>query len=308
MNAKDFNALVELAMKRPGLKSMRPVVEKEILHYDIFQALNSADLLKHLVFQGGTSLRLCRGSDRFSEDLDFAGGKNFNSSRMKNIKECVENHIGKRYDLHVTVKEPKDSTVSDHEIDNITVDKWTVTVETSPKNRFLPRQKIKLEIANIPAYTKELVPLLDHYDFLAGMNTVLVNTESISEIMADKVVAFPTSLIDRSGSTLDITSKRIRHRDIWDLAWLAKKRATLDPQMVLNKVKDYGIVNFEAMLDHAIGRLPIVVASKEFKDQMERFIDAETAKQTLHDEAYLAYLISTVNSTLGDMKEHLSRV
>lgn len=308
MNAKDFNALVELAMKRPGLKSMRPVVEKEILHYDIFQALNSADLLKHLVFQGGTSLRLCRGSDRFSEDLDFAGGKDFNSSRMKNIKECVENHIGKRYDLLVTVKEPKDSTVSDHEIDNITVDKWTVTVETSPENRFLPRQKIKLEIANIPAYTKELVPLLDHYDFLAGMNTVLVNTESISEIMADKVVAFPTSLIDRSGATLDITSKRIRHRDIWDLAWLAKKRATLDPQMVLNKVNDYGILNFEAMLDHAIDRLPIVVTSKEFKDQMERFIDAETAKQTLHDEAYLAYLISTVTSTLGDMKEHFSRV
>ncbi|CDG92427.1 hypothetical protein XBP1_330002 [Xenorhabdus bovienii str. puntauvense] len=28
-------------------------------------------------FQGGTSLSLCYGGNRFSEDLDFAGGKDF---------------------------------------------------------------------------------------------------------------------------------------------------------------------------------------------------------------------------------------
>ena len=62
MNAQDFNQLVALAMKMPGLTAMRPVVEKEILRYDIFQALDAAGLLKGMVFQGGTSLRLCRGS------------------------------------------------------------------------------------------------------------------------------------------------------------------------------------------------------------------------------------------------------
>jgi len=81
MKPQDFNGLVELAMKRPGLAAMRPVVEKEILHYDIFQALDTAGLLRGLVFQGGTSLRLCRGSQRFSEDLDFAGGKDFTASK-----------------------------------------------------------------------------------------------------------------------------------------------------------------------------------------------------------------------------------
>lgn len=72
---KDFSALVDLAMAHPGLSATRPVVEKELLHYEIFQALDAEGLLKDLVFQGGTSLRLCRGSDRFSEDLDFAGGR-----------------------------------------------------------------------------------------------------------------------------------------------------------------------------------------------------------------------------------------
>ena len=71
VDKKDFNELVDLVMVDPALSAMRPVVEKELLHYEIFQALDAEGLLKDLVFQGGTSLRLCCGSDRFSEDLDF---------------------------------------------------------------------------------------------------------------------------------------------------------------------------------------------------------------------------------------------
>jgi predicted nucleotidyltransferase component of viral defense system len=83
---EDFKELVDVAMLPPGRTAMRPVVEKEILHYDIFYALDSAGLLKDLVLQGGTSLRLCRGSNRFSEDLDFAGGRDFSSQKMDAIK------------------------------------------------------------------------------------------------------------------------------------------------------------------------------------------------------------------------------
>ena len=86
-------------MADPALSSMRPVVEKELLHYEILQSLDAEGLLKYLVFQGGTSLRLCRGSDRFSEDLDFAGGVDFSSDAMQPIKACVEKHIGERYEI-----------------------------------------------------------------------------------------------------------------------------------------------------------------------------------------------------------------
>lgn len=72
---EDFDALVELAIAQSGTQNMRPVIEKELLHYDILFALDEAKLLDKLVFQGGTSLRLCRGANRYSEDLDFAGGK-----------------------------------------------------------------------------------------------------------------------------------------------------------------------------------------------------------------------------------------
>lgn len=188
---KDFNQLVDLAMADPALSAMRPVVEKELLHYEIFQALDAQGLLKDLVFQGGTSLRLCRGSDRFSEDLDFAGGRDFSVDGMQRIKACLQKHIGERFGLKVEVSN-QPAKVGEGGIPHIRVDKWWISIETVPENRSMPRQRIKLEIANIPAHTRELVPLRTNYAVLAGMPTVLVNAESLDEIMADKLLAFPT--------------------------------------------------------------------------------------------------------------------
>lgn len=60
----DFNALVAKAMQQAEVAAMRPVIEKELLHYDILYCLDQAGLLNELVFQGGTSLRLCHGGNR----------------------------------------------------------------------------------------------------------------------------------------------------------------------------------------------------------------------------------------------------
>lgn len=292
MDKQDFNQLVDLAMALPGRATMKPVVEKEILHYDIFYALDNAGLLKDLVFQGGTSLRLCRGSNRFSEDLDFAGGKDFTSQKMLAIKSCIEKHIGERYGLLVEVKEPKEmAELPDYE--GVKVDKWQVSVETAPQQRNLPRQRIKLEIANIPAYTRELMPLKLNYDFLLGYGSVLVNTETLDEIMADKLVAFPASV------------KNIRYRDIWDLAWLDQKGAKLVPSLVEQKVRDYRIEGFAQLLDDAIERLPALVAGNPFTDQMRRFIDSETISSTLDKPGFSDYLTKTVGGLLVNLAAHI---
>lgn len=290
---ENFNDLVDVAMLQPGRAVMRPVVEKEILHYDIFYALDRAGLLKDLVFQGGTSLRLCRGSNRFSEDLDFAGGRDFTSRKMEAIKACIEKQLGARYGLLVEVKEPKEM-VDAPDYENVRVDKWQISVETSPERRDLPRQRIKLEIANIPAYTKELVPLRLNYDFLSGYGQVLVNAESLDEILADKVVAFPASV------------KHIRYRDIWDIAWLRQQGAMLDAALVRRKVDDYGIDAFPQLLGDAIDRLPDLIDGKPFLQQMTRFIDADTLKNTLLNPAFAQYLKTEVGNVLKEMASHLN--
>ncbi|AMO92744.1 hypothetical protein CFter6_0014 [Collimonas fungivorans] len=301
---QDFNALVDLAMANPGLSAMRPVVEKELLHYEIFQALDAEGLLKGLVFQGGTSLRLCRGSDRFSEDLDFAGGKDFSADSMQKIKECVEKRIGERFGLKVTVNN-KPAKAGDDGIKHVRVDKWWVSIETSPENPAMPRQKIKLEIANIPAHTRELLPLRANYDFLAGMPTVLVNAESLDEIMADKVLAFPTSLLDNQGQPVGPDSAKIRHRDIWDLAWMATRGAKLVPDLVLSKIEDYGVVDYLGLLEAAIKQIPQIVKSPEFTAQMTRFVASSTVAKTLATDGYADYLATSVGGLFIQMRTAL---
>lgn len=289
MKKEDFRALVDLAMAQPGRQAMRPVVEKEILHYDIFAALEKENLLADLVFQGGTSLRLCWQSNRFSEDLDFAGGRDFDVKKFAAIKKAIETHIGERYGLLVKVKEPKQLAEAADD-PNIKVNKWQVSVETSPDERNLPRQKIKIEIANIPAYTEELRPILQNYDFLAGYGgNILVRVETLNEIMADKVLAFPATI------------KNIRYRDIWDLAFLTQKGAKLDPDLVAKKINDYGTQHYEERLMQAIENLPTIVRSKGFLDQMKRFIDAETLQITLDKQGFLPYLESTVVGIFSQM-------
>ena len=300
---KDFNELVDLAMANSALSAMRPVVEKELLHHEIFQALDADGLLRNLVFQGGTSLRLCRGSARFSEDLDFAGGVDFSAASMGKLKHCLETRIGSVFDLRVTVSN-KPSRIGEDGIQHVRVDKWWISIETTPENPSMPRQRIKLEIANIPAHTSQLVPIRDNYGFLGG-STVLVNAETLGEVMADKVLAFPTSLLDNKGQPVSADSNKIRHRDIWDLAWMRTQGATLDPGLVVAKISDYGVEHYPDLLDRAIEQIPQIVRSREFKAQMTRFIDSTTLGKTLASDAYLDYLDSTVGSLFAQMRAAL---
>ncbi len=133
---------------------MRPVVEKELLHYDILFCLDKENLLDNLTFQGGTALRLCYGGQRYSEALDFAGGINFKTSNLMQIKDCIENFIGSRYGLEVSVKEPKDM-LSENSRNGIRVDKWQIRITTSPNQPDRPKQMIKFEVASIPAYSAQ---------------------------------------------------------------------------------------------------------------------------------------------------------
>lgn len=299
---QDFEKLVDEAVSNPVLSAMRPVVEKELLHYAIFQALDSDGLLKDLVFQGGTALRLCRGSDRFSEDLDFAGGVNFCADKMKRIKDCLEKRIGDRFGLKIAVSNKPAKPGANP----VKVDKWWISIETSPDNPSMPRQKIKLEIANIPAHTRELVPLRANYDSVKAMPAVLVNTESLNEIMADKILAFPTSLRDNQGRPVGLDSGKIRHRDIWDLAWLSMQGAKLDSKLVAAKIGDYGIEGYDNMLGQAIELLPAVVNSDAFKAQMTRFIDSATLSNTLGKAGYLGFLSTTVGQLFATMQSELA--
>lgn len=282
----DFSALVEQAMQTGNRSHMRPVIEKELLHYDILFALDSEGLLDMLTFQGGTSLRLCYGAQRFSEDLDFVGGRTLDREQLLDIKSCVERYLGERYGLEVGVKEPKEVT-GESEHRRVKVHKWQIRIVTAPARPDLPKQMIKIEVVNIPAYTRTPQVLRQNYDFLPdGYGDLVILTESLDEIMADKLV----SLVD--------CTAYLRHRDIWDLHWLKQQGATVDGNLVRNKLDDYEVTNYKGNAEQLIERLPDITRSKAFTDQMARFIPLDVQERTLMKDKFLAVLANETTDML----------
>lgn len=290
---ENFNYLVDRAMSLPGRAHMRPAIAKELLHYDILFCLDTHGLLDKLTFQGGTSLRLCYGAQRFSEDLDFVGGPEFATANLLEIKTCLEKYISERYGLEISVKEPKEMALMPQHND-IKVDKWQISITTSPERKDLPKQKVKLEVANVPAYSRKPLALKSNYDFLPdGYSDTLVMTESLDEIMADKLISLVSN------------QRYVRYRDIWDLRWLKQQGANINPIYIVNKIRDYKEDRYSEKLDDFIVHLDDIVRSKDFTNELSRFIPMDVLERTLQKEKFLEFLINENRHLLEAVKKLL---
>ena len=132
-----------------GMGNLLPVVEKELLHYRILDAMMREGFFSSLVFQGGTSLRLCHGSPRYSEDLDFAGGTSFDMDTLKGLGSCISDSLsGMGDDVTVRVKEPRPDA------DGLTR-RWRIAIRTAGQRKDLPSQTIR---HRFPRTSRSIVP------------------------------------------------------------------------------------------------------------------------------------------------------
>lgn len=276
----------ELALFEAGTEiNLLPVIEKELIHYDILRAMSEGAFLEKLCFQGGTSLRLCYGSLRYSEDLDFTGGLHFSAVEMQHLKQCIEDNLSSKYGLSVEVKEPKEKST-----EGVNISTWQVKVITAPQQKHISAQKIKIEVANIPSHTKQTVQLIENYELVSGA-PILINVQSREEIMVDKLLALPMSV------------KNIRHRDIWDLNWLVSRGITPALELLDKKVKDYTAIHYIQHLRDRIDSLPGIVNGEDFMNQMSRFLKKDTIDKTVGRPEFRTSMIETVNQLLSSAFE-----
>ena len=289
----EFRTLALRIAEEQGYAAILPVLEKELLHYEILAALDEARLLETLVFQGGTSLRLCYGSERFSEDLDFAGGKDFDGVEMRGIKAVLEKAIARRYDVDVQVKEPRQRFLEKGNAAplSVKVDCWQIQVITSPGRPDVPQQRIKLEVAAVPAHTKSIRALIVNYEELPyGYSNILIPVEEPEEIAADKLLALAIS-------------PYTRYRDIWDLRWLttrprfARERIC---ELMDKKLRDYHVSrDFKQVVAEFVPRLPSLINDAAFTGLMSRFLPARTVEQTIRRELFRQQTIETLEELYG---------
>ena len=273
-----FDRLVNEALRsRADLSSLRPVVEKELLHHDILREMSETGLLTGLTFIGGTCLRACYGSSRLSEDLDFTGGSDFQRSDLAELGRVLTERLGTRYGLPVRVSEPVKTGGN--------VSTWKLTIETRPGKKHLPAQRIHLDICSIPSHDSRPMMLRNLYGIDVGTSGLILQAQSQEEILADKVVA------------LALRENRIKNRDLWDIAWLTQQGIDLPTHLIPVKLRDHKRKEaaFVALLEE---RLRALAAQPEmhmdFMKEMRRFLPAATVRDTIEREPYWSYLTQVV--------------
>lgn len=272
-----FDRLVDEALRsRADHAALRPVVEKELVHHDIFREMSAAGLLAGLTFIGGTCLRACYGSPRLSEDLDFTGGADFRREDLKGLSKVLAERLSTRYELPVRVSEPKRS--------GGLVSTWKLRIETRPEQRHLPAQRIHLDICALPSYDARPMVLRNLYEVDLGTSGLILRAESREEILADKLIA------------LALRENRLKSRDLWDIGWLMQRGVELPADLIPKKIADHGRApdEFAGRLGERIEYLESEKARGEFLMEMRRFLPSATVEGTLSQDGYWQWLRETV--------------
>ena len=284
-----LDELVKQALsKRPELLGLENVIEKEILHHDIMTVLHRTGVLQQLTFIGGTSLRLCYNSSRLSEDLDFTAGLNFIPEQFNGLSNDLKLHLEKKYSLKVSVREPKLSKTD--------TSSWKITIEKHSNRPDLPAQKMHIDICSLPSFEIEHHPIIDHYSINSSMAGLPIPVQSLSEVLADKMIAFA------------FRERRIKPRDIWDIVWLKQQTINKRPDLVLEKlnVRKKSVDNFLKNINKHSEMVNNDQKTREdFYNEMSRFLPFDIRKRTLDEENFWPYLVNIINKEVRELSKSI---
>lgn len=279
----------------PDRAPLKSVIEKELIHYDIFFIMQQQALrIPDMTFIGGTCLRLCHGSHRYSEDLDFHAGFDFQPQHFDKIRTAIGDYLGKRYGLPIEVREPK-QLQNDADYANSSAHTWKIIIQTHEAQRHLPAQRIHIDIANIPSHTATPTLIQTQYpDLPDGYDMMLYPVASREEILADKLIAIPAR-------------QNIKARDLWDVVWLTQQRVNVNHQLIEQKIKDHRLDHFDDLLSQRIASFEAYFASTQFSDEMSRFLDSPRLSDTVQRPEFVAFVQQKVTDELARL-HHSSSV
>jgi predicted nucleotidyltransferase component of viral defense system len=272
--ASGLKSAIDAFIQRRGIEAgMAQNLMKEAIHLHLLSALSEAGVLRHVIFQGGTALRLCYGGERYSEDLDFVCGRAGAYLKDVEFDTLVDKALGatkrtlqRDFDIdaaQIALKRPTRPELL--EGSDVNVAAWQIVVPVNPTPK-TPKSRIKIEFANVPSYDSK--PLtVNATPGLVQVQDVILNAETANEILADKAVA----LTARAA---------LKFRDVWDVWFLVNKlAATPDREMVLKKFADYGTLAIAVKANARLDELAKDATATAFYAEMRRFLPSARVAQ-----------------------------
>lgn len=210
----NFNQILKFA-EEYGL----PTEKKRGILREYLQALFLAKLYKNqlaakLVFVGGTSLRLLRNLNRFSEDLDFDNLGLSNKQITILVNEVVKAIKKENIDLEIKSTIRGKKTYFELKFAGLLFD---LKITTNPREKLM----IKVDYADFWKGQSPEVILFNRYGFLE-----MVPVLPLGQALAEKLAAYTFR-------------KETQGRDIYDVVWLFSQGAKIDAKFLTkNKMKD----------------------------------------------------------------------
>lgn len=269
-----------IVQANPGYAAITPVIEKEILHHDIMHVMVIQGAMQTLTFIGGTSLRMCYGSSRLSEDLDFNGGHDFKPSDFDGMEADIQQYLQNKYEMDVSVNKPTEDKQGN-------TSSWKISIVKEASRPDLPRQKMHIDVCAIPSFDVEKRSLQNHYNVVVPTEGLLIPVQSLKEILADKLIA------------LAYRTRRIKPRDLWDIVWIKQRGVPISLGLVESKLlaREKQNKDFRELLQHQLDQLlQVDDVRRDFNTEMSRFIPRQIKERTLDSPDYWAYVQSEVSN------------
>jgi predicted nucleotidyltransferase component of viral defense system len=272
--APGFRSAIDDFIRRRGIDAgMAQNLMKEAIHLHLLSALSEAGVLRHVIFQGGTALRLCYSGERYSEDLDFVCGKagaylkdlDFDvlvESALEITKKTLQRDFGIGA-AQIVLKRPSQPELIKGGRVNVAAWQIVVPLNSTPKT---PKSRVKIEFANVPSYDPK-PSVVRATPGLVQIEDVILNTETPNEILADKTVA----LTARTA---------LKYRDVWDVWFLVNRLGAVpDREMVLRKCADYGVADVAGKASARRAELAREETAAAFYAEMRRFLPSARVAQ-----------------------------
>ena len=205
----NFEQILEFAKSYGLPPEKKRAIIREYLQTKILEIIYYEKISSKVFFVGGTSLRLLRDLNRFSEDLDFDTVDVTSALIDVLVKRIHERLKGENIEVELYKNVTKKKAYYELRFKDLL---YELKISTNKDEKL----KIKLDFEKFWRGQEKEVVLLKRYGFLANVITL-----SQSQILVQKLLAY-------------IKREQTQPRDLYDIVWLLSRGVKLD----LNFIKE----------------------------------------------------------------------
>ena len=242
----------------PALADIAPSVENELLAMATLDTLHAHRLLPdEAVFIGGTALRLCYGSPRFSDDLDFHTPPDVH---FENINaEVLARELGATIGAEIAVNWPMSESTS-------TLVRLSAALPERTRDRRRPRTRIDMA-------RKRQVDAHDTIVLFKMAGGAVPGLGDLAEPCARLVSSREEIFVDKHLALVG-RSRRVKNRDLFDIMWLHQQGVEFQPDMLAAKLPKAARGEFAEALRARADAGRRAIGEGLYNAELERYLPA----------------------------------